>query len=111
MPNIRYRTTPFAAVPANTTVDNLLSTPDDNKQRTLKGIWCTTLVLGVQVAVLRAGYEAARFDSTIFNTALGFLPLDLSFDIGIQIDVRLINTTGGASAAGAFTVQYELPGG
>lgn len=111
MANKRYRNISVTWT-ANTLSPFVLSTPEDNKNRRLTGILVnafTTHQVGAQLIVKKAGYEAARIEESLFSPTYGFIPFDLDFDVGVQIE---IDTNCGATAPTPATVgvcvQYEL---
>lgn len=111
MANIRYRNQSITWT-VTTLTDYLLATPEDNKRRTVTGIMVnafTTHQVGAQVLVKQAGYEAARIEESLFSPTAGFIPLDLTFEPGVQIG---ISANCGAAAPAPATVgvcvRYEV---
>lgn len=107
--NVRYRQTSFGVIAAGATSVQLLTTPDDAKRRLLTGIMATPQAINIKYSLKRAGYDAADLDGSLLIDQQGFVILDLMYDIGIQIELDLVNSSAVGSVAAGVTLRYELP--
>lgn len=108
MGDIRYRSFLVASVADGATLPALLTTPDDQRKRLVTGFKGKADDPGVVYRIQRQGYDAADFDASLQDTTREYDELNLTFEPGIQIELDLINNSGGASAANAVTLRYEL---
>lgn len=102
-----YVTTRFTVTAGNSSGADITSQRDDNSQRRVKGLFCSDTTANVVTELVQAGAVVARFAHSAFSAANGPLPVDATYDVGQEIHVNCINSSGG-SVTPEYTIQYEV---
>lgn len=108
----KYITIPIAAVAANTQGARLViaTVGDDNKVKRVTGVKCSNTTKGMTLQLDNNSVFQVIIDLAVLGQLTSFMDVDYSVDANIQISYSILNTTGGALAAGDFlTIRYAVP--
>lgn len=103
----RYATAYITALAGDTTQVEL-KTSENNKQRTITGIYSGDHTADVHTQIENNGKVLVDVDNTVFTTLNGLLPVSTVFDIGDPVFINLDNQSGGTITNAPITVQYSV---
>ena len=98
-----------ASTPANSTVVGAVVTPDDNQERTVTGVLTGDSTKLNRTQIERTGLTVVDIDNSLMAQQAGFIPVNVVFKSGIQINVGSENGTAGAVNNFPITIQYTVP--
>jgi hypothetical protein len=82
-----------------------VSTPDDNRDRRLTGVYATYQTKNFRLHIRVAGKELMVLDPQIFSATHGFLEVDQVYRANLQFEYSLESPTGSGAAIVANTDQ------
>lgn len=102
-----YVTNRITVAAGATSGADFVAARDDNKRRTVTGLYVNDHTDNVRTQLVQAGGIVAEVTDTAFNSAAGFLPVDAMYDVAQEIHVNVVNTSGGAVTTD-ITVRYQV---
>lgn len=108
---LRYVRFPVPAIAAGANSGRtVISTFDDDKPRKLTGFFVATPTALVHSKLDVSGVVYADVEHADFSIVPQIIPLDITFQVGVQVAVTVFNDSGGALAANhdVLTLRYEV---